>query len=218
MSSCLLSCSLTVVHQAPQCIFSESFIPRVHSWPPRSCLTYTCQGPSELSLVLGGVFLPSITWCPEKSIPYSTQVPKDLGPIFILRRVLCCKQQRPNLANVNRTITYFKITRQFTQSVGGLANQGWRPQNQWSSPKSDCRNGLMKAPQSTLLDRETTACVAGSFSVVTRISVLQRGAATFAGSAPQGRNLCDFTASCHHLLVKHWGWRAMKRVGVIGRV
>lgn len=147
--------------------------------------------PSELlSLTLTCFLLPSVTYCPEKSTWYFTQLPEDLGPVFTSFSVFCCKQHTPILTNISRMGIYFKNTKQLTEFMGKLANQVWRPQSQKPSPKSDCRNGPMKALLSLLSHRETTACMAGSPSAATRYRDPADGMQPSSKALPAGEGTC----------------------------
>lgn len=98
-----------------------------------------------LSLTLAGFLLLSVIYCSEKSIPYFTQLPEDLGQIFTSFSILGCMQHRPFLTKASRTAIYSKNTRQLIEPMHWLANQVWRPWSQKPSSKTDCRNGPLKA-------------------------------------------------------------------------
>lgn len=116
--------------------------------------------------------------------------PTSWGPRANFYIIQCILQHTPILTNINRMVIYFKNTKQLTEFMGRLANQVWRPQSQKPSPKSDCRNGPIKALLSLLLHRETTACMAGSPSAASRIRDPADGMQPSSKALPPGEGTC----------------------------
>lgn len=125
-----------------------------------------------LSLTLAGFLLLSVTYCSEKSIPYFTQLPEDLGQILTSFRVLGCMQQRPFLIKAGRTVIYFKNTRKTTHRIYALVG---KPGLKAMEPEADCRNGPLKALPSPCWCCRQNRCSC------------KWDAASFTGTTPMGK-------------------------------